>query len=325
MKDKSIALLFLLTLSSLFIFKPAVVFGQFELEEARQFVIHVYSNGSSTYIFRRIFILVTEDDIALFEQYLSDFEAIKEELLERFINNTQFMINAASSNTSRNMDAVNFNVSAYLLQTITGSQGIVEYKFFWIGFASVDNGQIQVGDVFTIMRLFLLERDELNIIYPEGYIVSYVEPDPYNIRNEDRMIIWIGQKSFASGEPTITLTKKNISFFDSLYFGLTISFIALGVSFSAIFYRIRVKKRKQEESRRNLLSILEGESEENKILKLLRESGGYLPQSSITKKLGLSKSKASETLKSMEKKGLIKREKKGREKIVILLEQLNEK
>jgi DNA-binding MarR family transcriptional regulator len=284
----------------------------------------VYSNGSATYIFRRIFILVTEDDIALFEQYLSGFDTIKENLLGRFINDTRFMVNKASNNTKRSMDAINFNISAYLLQTITGSRGIIEYRFFWVGFAFVDKGQIQIGDVFEV-RPFLLEKDELTILYPEGYIVSYVEPDPYSIRNKYRMLIWIGPQSFASGEPAITLTRETGGFFDNLHIGLIISFIALGVVFSTVFYMFRIKKRKQEELRRTSLSILEAESEENKILQLLQESGGYLPQSSIAKKLGLSKSKTSETLKSMEKKGLIRREKKGREKIVILLEQLNDK
>ena len=81
MKNKSVAVLFLLAFSLLFVFRPATVSGQFDLEESRLFSIQVYTNGSATYIFRRIFILVTEDDMAVFEQYLSGFETIKEGLL----------------------------------------------------------------------------------------------------------------------------------------------------------------------------------------------------------------------------------------------------
>ena len=94
--------------------------GEFELEELRQISIQIHTNGSATYIYRRIFILVTEDDVAVFEQYLSSFENLKKELLERFSNITRFMVDLASSSTTRTMSARNFNVSAYILQTITG-------------------------------------------------------------------------------------------------------------------------------------------------------------------------------------------------------------
>ena len=325
MKNKSIAVLFLLALSILFVFRPATVSGQFELEESRLFSIQVYTNGSATYIFRRIFILATEDDMAVFEQYLSGFETIKEGLLERFSNETRFMVNRASSITNRSMDATNFNVSAYMLQTITGARGIIEYEFFWTGFAFIDKGEIYVGDVFEV-GLVLLEKDELNIRYPEGYSVADVEPDPDHIRNQDRMLIWTGSKVFATGTPAIRLTLETTSVFDDLRtYALVISLVALGASSFAFFYRFRIQKKRKEELKHVPLAILEAESEEDKIIKLLQASGGYLRQSAIAEKLRLSKSKVSETLSNMEKKGSIRRQKKGREKIVILIVQENNK
>lgn len=323
MRNKSIVVLFLLVFSILFVFRPAIVFGRFELEESRVFSIQVYANGSATYIFRRIFILVTEDDISLFEQYLLGFETIKEGLLERFMNETRFMVNRASSITSRSMDALNFNVSAYMLQTITGPRGIIEYEFFWIGFALVDKEQIRIGDVFEV-GLILLEKDELNICYPEDYSIAEVEPDPDHIRNQDRMLIWIGPKAFVTRTPAITLIMETTSFFDNLQtYGLIIGLVALGASFFAVFYRFRKEKKRTEELKHIPLAILEAENEEDKIIKLLQASGGYLRQSLIAEKLGFSKSKVSETLSNMEKKGLIKRQKKGREKIVVLIAQKN--
>lgn len=325
MENESIAALFLLAFSILFVFRPSMVSGQFELEESRLFSIQVYTNGSAAYVFRRIFILVTEDDMTVFEQYLSDFETIKEGLLERFSNETRFMVNRTSSITNRTMDAINFNVSAYMLQTITGFRGIIEYKFFWIGFAFVERGEIHVGDVFEV-GLVLLEKDELNICYPEGYSVADVEPDPDNIRDKDRVLIWIGPKAFVSGTPVIALTMETSSFFDNLQtYGLVIGLVVLGASFFAVFYRFRREKKREEKLKHIPLAILEVESEEDKIIKLLQGSGGYSGQSAIAEKLGMSKSKASETLSNMEKKGLIKRQKKGREKIVVLLEQQNDR
>lgn len=326
MKNKSLAVLFLLAFSTLFVFRSARVSGLFELEESHLFSLQVYTNGSATYVFKRIFTLVTEDDIALFEQYLSDFETLKEDLLERFSKEASFMVERASSITNRTMDATNFNVSAYVLLTITGYQGIIEYEFFWIGFASVDKDQIRIGDVFFEVRPFLLEKEELNIHYPEGYTVSHVEPDPDYVSDKDRIVIWIGPKDFATGTPAITLTRETSNFFQDLQtYGLVIGLVVLGASFFALFYRFRIRKRRIEEREYIPSPIWEVESEEDKIVKLLQASGGYLRQSMIAEKLGFSKSRASEILSAMEKKGLIKRQKKGREKIVILASQRNNK
>ncbi|MDH5689948.1 MAG: hypothetical protein OEY81_00775 [Candidatus Bathyarchaeota archaeon] len=52
---------------------------------------------------------------------------------------------------------------------------------------------------------------------------------------------------------------------------------------------------------------------------MLKETGGNMLRSAITEKCGFSKSKTSELLKSMEKRRVIKRKKKGREKTVKLI------
>lgn len=68
--------------------------------------------------------------------------------------------------------------------------------------------------------------------------------------------------------------------------------------------------------------IIAGRSaDEAKVVKLLREAGGSLYQSTITKQLGFSKSKTSGLLKNMEKQGIVRRQKKGREKLVMFTEQ----
>ncbi len=70
---------------------------------------------------------------------------------------------------------------------------------------------------------------------------------------------------------------------------------------------------------------METETEEDKIVNLLQTKGSYQRQSIIVKELGFSKSKTSEILSNMEEKGLIERHKKGREKLVVLLKQQNDK
>jgi uncharacterized membrane protein len=63
------------------------------------------------------------------------------------------------------------------------------------------------------------------------------------------------------------------------------------------------------------------ETEEDKILKSLRLHGGSQFQSAITESCRFSKAKTSQLLSALEKKGLVTRYKKGRDKIVTLTEQ----
>jgi uncharacterized membrane protein len=63
------------------------------------------------------------------------------------------------------------------------------------------------------------------------------------------------------------------------------------------------------------------ESEEGKILRALQASGGSAYQSAITDQCRFSKSKTSQLLTALEKRGVVIRYKKGRDKIVTLTEQ----
>jgi len=67
-------------------------------------------------------------------------------------------------------------------------------------------------------------------------------------------------------------------------------------------------------------SILE--SEEDKVIKILKSSGGNMRQSAIAEQCRFSKAKTSQLLANLEKKGNIIRYKKGRDKIVNLTERV---
>lgn len=166
----------------------------------------------------------------------------------------------------------------------------------------------------------------MDIFYPEGYEIGEVNPDPDDILENDRVLIWIGPKKFAAKTPAIKMVVEADSFFSNLQtYSLLIGLLVLGASLLIVFYRLRIANKRKEKSKHVPSAIFEIESNVDKIIKILQESGGYSHQSTLAEKLGLSKSKVSETLSDMEKKGLIKRQKRGREKIVILLKQENGK
>jgi uncharacterized membrane protein len=63
------------------------------------------------------------------------------------------------------------------------------------------------------------------------------------------------------------------------------------------------------------------ETEEEKVIKVLRSNGGSAYQSIITEQCRFSKAKTSQLLSALEKKGAVQRYKKGRDKIVSLNEK----
>jgi uncharacterized membrane protein len=63
------------------------------------------------------------------------------------------------------------------------------------------------------------------------------------------------------------------------------------------------------------------EDDEQKVTAMLQRTGGSTLQSNITREFGFSKAKTSQLLDTMEKKGKVTRQKKGREKIVTLKQQ----
>jgi uncharacterized membrane protein len=104
-----------------------------------------------------------------------------------------------------------------------------------------------------------------------------------------------------------------------LIIGLIIAGIAGIGSAGLWFFKFRRKETGVIAAASQIKPMIEDDGE--KVVKLLREAGGSLYQSTITKQLGFSKSKTSGLLKSMEKKGSVRRQKKGREKTVTLTDK----
>jgi uncharacterized membrane protein len=88
-----------------------------------------------------------------------------------------------------------------------------------------------------------------------------------------------------------------------------------------IFYlfRYRQKKGREVTAKLEVPSLLGIESDEEKIVKLLRDSGGSLYQSMITDRCGFSKAKTSQVLSVLESRGVVRRHKRGRQKVVTLI------
>lgn len=208
-----------------------------------------------------------------------------------------------------------------------------KYVFTWLNFSAVQDGKTTIGDVFLVNNFFsrLYGDGTLQIIYPPAHTVRSVTPTPNERDDNLRSLEWLGTQFLTNGEPQITLAPPSSSPSPEPTAGNGDSqlYVLVGTGFAVVasallvsFYAVRRRKRKAtEDAAVKLQEGTLGESEEEKIVKILRANGGSAFQSAITEQLRFSKAKTSQLLTALEKKGVVRRYKKGRDKIVTLAER----
>ena len=167
--------------------------------------------------------------------------------------------------------------------------------------------------------------------YPAGYKIKFVDPVEDKTIENERSIIWYGPRNFGAGEPSVILEKRTLSLIDILL-GSTTNIVTLTVTITSsltiltfwiITQKAKLKIRKKTSPIHVQTPIKELKDDRRKIIKMLRTTG-TLYQSTIAKQCGFSKSKTSQLLAEMEKKGLVTRKKRGREKLVTLIRKVED-
>jgi len=233
-----------------------------------------------------------------------------------FQNRVISLVNEAQNITSRKMSA--YGMAITQLFSPETSTKKVKYEFDWSEFANYSDSQIVVGDVFRVSSFFdrLYGDGALYVIYPSSWVANEVSPKPDGTYASLQMLKWISAKEFYNHAPKIVLTSSpgpqpvfNIS-------QLIILALIIVAVFLTPFVFFKVREKGREVVKQPAYSALEGDEE--KILRLIEVSGGRVYQSMIVKECGFSKAKTSQLLTALEKKGVIRRIKKGRDKIVVL-------
>lgn len=275
----------------------------------REYTIEVHVDGSVTWTIEHSFLLETEQDEILFRQYsnLTYFSLFQRSVRE--------VLNSAKNVTGReDMNVENFE----MMINVFDSCKIVRYKFDWIKFAESGGAQIKMGDIFQVDDLFLLGDGRLSIVCPSGYFVETVHPEP-NIF-ADQMLTWYAVTDVKMAELSVVFEEETGSVVGALIknASLIISLIIFfgGISASLWFFFKFRKKKKEVTYGPVVIPKIEGD--EDRVIAVLRDAGGYMYQSTIVDKCGVSRSTISKLLKTMEEKGIIRRYKRGREKMVTL-------
>jgi uncharacterized membrane protein len=249
------------------------------------------------------------------------------ETLVEFRNRVVALVEAAKSKTERDMVAPNETMS--VMSTFSGSYVAVEYSFQWINFSKTEDTRIIVGDVFQVQGFFvqLYGDGEVRMIYPSEYIAKAVSPSPSERNDSLQTLGWPGTEDFNAGGANIVLEGNShaLGFLGVLWENVvpvvSLTILVTGSSLGFYFFRQRGRKQLGVAKAPEIHGLPQLETDEEKTVKLLQASGGSLYQSAITDYCKFSRAKTSQLLSILENEGTVRRIKKGRDKIVVLIEQ----
>ena len=303
----------------LFCMLPAA--GAAPADYATTYTITLHEDGSALWTVEYRTPLLTDGDMADFQNYSRDLDAVYLPQLEDLMQRSAAQ---AASGTGRQMAVDNFSGTAVVQTSPTGRFGVVTYSFTWTKFA-VSGGSLSAGDAFA-GGMYLAKESTLIVMYPHGDTVAVAEPAPDQHPADG--LIWYGLRSFGAGEPQVVLERPAFPFLPALL-GLVVIIIAVACLMA---YR----KRKQQPGREGGLpddlpedpgNAVPGLSEadllslEERIVKLLRANGGEQFQSEIVRVLGMPKSTVSSTLNDLHQRGMIQKIRKGRENLIRLVDE----
>lgn len=276
-------------------------------EYAITYTITVGDDGSAAWQVEYRTPLSSDEDTAAFEEYSA---AIDSTYLPRFRELMERSASQAAIATSRSMAVTDFSGTSDIQTSPTGKYGVVIYSFTWEGFAEPGNGMV-IGDAF-VGGMYLPRDSTLIIRYPPGYSVKSVDPTADLTRDD---LTWYGQHSFGAGEPRVVLEQAA---FPLILIGAGIAVLVL--MGTGIIMIILKKRRRSGDPEPATVPLSEAEivSLEERIVQMLRASGGEMYQSDIVKNLGLPKSTVSNALNDLHARKLILKVKKGRENLIRL-------
>lgn len=258
------------------------------------------------------------------EQYLGEFSSGIEATVER-----------AESSTGREMSAEGFSVDTEVRQ-IPSEYGIVTYSFRWEGFVTEGDGY----RAFDAIDSFFLDEDSKMIVSWDGGL----KPDtvlPTPTEERESSLVWSGPIDFASGEPRVELSEEGATRGtegdtpEGGGDGLPV-FVVPGVGFLlalsvASVYALFRRKSGSDEGMSGSVggSDTYSGSEENeellsneeRVLRLVREEGGRIKQKQITEELGWTDAKTSQVVGSLKDGDEVEVYRLGRENVLKLTDE----
>jgi len=233
------------------------------------------------------------------------------------------LVDAAINATNREMTIEPESIQMETVISWETQSKTTEYRFKWLNFSTTENNKIAFGDIFQVPSFFsqLYGDGVLQITYPSNYTVMSVSPTPDKQDNDLQTLDWYRTQDFINGKPSITLTLKSQNDNEVNWPQSTLLAAVSAIAIAAFLIGFYMVRRNKQKTKAVPTAAAFTESDEEKIIKTIRHSGGILNQTAIAEQCRFSKAKTSQLLATLEQKGVIKRFKKGRDKIVMLTEQ----
>jgi uncharacterized membrane protein len=234
-------------------------------------------------------------------------------------------------------------------QRIPEEYGIVTYRFRWDGFAASSGEELRVGD--AIAGLFLDDSTTIVISWPEAYRVASVQPDP-----DDRQpgsATWNGPEDFTAEEPSVVLTtapggtptdaagtttSPDGASDGSLGLAVGVALTLLVGGAVVLFYARREPASPAADGDAAPATETDADdgdaseseppdellSNEERVLRLLRERGGRMKQQEVAQALDWTDAKTSQVVRKMRDEGELEAFRLGRENVLRLPEEDDE-
>jgi len=161
--------------------------------------IEVFENGSARWTIQIRTRLDTDRRVNEYTTFQSRFRNDTAQYLGPFRSRMRGVVADAEDATGRQMQASNVTASTSI-QEVPRRWGVVTYAFTWTNFAAQENGQVIVGDVFQ-GGFFLAANDTIQIVSPDGYSVTRVDPAPDS--RDSGVVTWNGREDFADAHPRV--------------------------------------------------------------------------------------------------------------------------
>ncbi|SEQ69407.1 helix-turn-helix transcriptional regulator [Natrinema salaciae] len=320
----------------------AVQQDRIDADEVRMDVA-VRPNGTAAWTLEFWVRLDDNESETAFESLRDDIRADPANHTQSFADRMTDTVTAASDATGREMAADEFSVTTER-QSFGREYGVVRYAFRWHGFAAVDGDELRAGD--AIEGIYLDDGTRLLIEWPDGYEPTSIAPDPDDER--DHAVIWRGDETdFVSGEPRVVVTAAGSGFSTAMIAGIAVGVVGLGVA-GAWWYRNREPASRatgdngaatsdsgpepdprsdagaagtSDESANS--SATEGPdpellTNEEQVLRLVRDRGGRMKQQAVVEELGWTDAKTSKVVTGLREEGALESFRLGRENVLSL-------
>ncbi len=160
--------------------------------------IELGENGDAQWTFLREILFKTQEDAMVFKEYVNNYYQEEDETFQKFKAEIKKLVDEIS--IDREMSVTEFKVSFKTDE----DRGYIVYDFLWKNFAKLENNKIIVGDVFE-GGYYLSEDEKLEIIFPKGYKIIYIEPKADIL--DDSKVSWKGKMNFGDKNPKIVLER----------------------------------------------------------------------------------------------------------------------